>query len=201
MTQPKSAILVVPGTSFESGETLLSALKATLDQARYDFFLFNLWEEGGSLEKLTIGEIQENIETAAQHIREKGHSHIIGLGKSFGAGVLLSGSTDVFSELFLISPAIAFSSSASGSITELRSVPLGEIPSIMDITIGKAELGKVSAQVTIIHGNKDRKISINNTINLCNSLANCSFIPVPNMEHSLSTDDYSKIAKLISRQT
>lgn len=178
---------------------LQNALKAKLDQARYDFFLFDLWEKKGRLERLTIREIQESIEITALHIREKGYDHIIGLGKSFGAGVLLSGNTDVFSELFLISPAIAFSNAAPGSITQFRSVPLGKIPSIMDITIGKTELGKVSTQITIIHGDEDRKMPIDNSINLCNSLANCSFVPVPNMEHSLSTDDYSEIAKLISR--
>lgn len=201
MIRTKSAILVVPGINFESGDALVHSVSAYLKDADFDFFLFDLWKSAGSLETLSLRRIHDALDGFCSHIKEQGHEQVIGLGKSFGGGVLLSSPNDIFSKLLLVAPAISYTDSDFGSVRDLFDETLRGIPSVLSISIGKKDLEQIAVPVEILHGTADQIVSIDNSVNICRALSDCSLMQVPQMEHSLSPDDYKRIAEILVSNT
>ncbi len=201
MTRAKSAVLIVPGINFESGDALVQSVCAYLKDADFDFFLFDLWKSAGSLETLSLRRIHDALDGFCSHIMEQGYEQVIGLGKSFGGGVLLSSPSNIFSKLLLVAPAISYTDSDFGSVRGLLDETMRDIPSVLSISIGKKDLEQITVPVEILHGNADKIVSINNSMNICSALRDCSLMQVPQMEHSLSPDDYKRIAEILVSNT
>ena len=64
----------------------------------------------------------------------------------------------------------------------------------------RGELNKVDIPVRMIRGGKDRMVSKNETINVCNMIGNCHYSEIPFFPHPLGFIDPKHIARLIDVQ-
>ncbi|MEI6731830.1 MAG: hypothetical protein WCK90_04070 [archaeon] len=181
----KGCVILIPGMSGSplNDERYDKIEKALLGKG-YAFLRIEFWNNPKELNNLSLQELFDAIDQAVAFARRK-YNKVIGLGKSFGGG-LLTAHHEGFDSLMLLSPAFRFGENETISI--LKNVPFSQIESLAKLVVDKKLLNDMP-KTLIIHGTSDSVVSIDNSRKMAKSASNCKLIELQGQDHSYTQEN------------
>ncbi len=111
--------------------------------------------------KKTIYDLHREFDDIVKFFIKKGFKEIDVIGKSLGAGILLTYSNPLIKKMVLWAPAINLSKESN--IKSILFKKFKSINSFWDIKINKEDLLKIRSKVFIIHGSNDNIVPFSNS--------------------------------------
>ena len=178
----QTAILFIPGISAGALTDRFLPFANAVTEAGMAILRVEIWKDQADLEAMTIKQIFTEIDAASSYLEGEGYTTIIGVGKSFGGGMLLLRNYPKLKALSLWAPAIGFSETSS--FENLKSIQLKEVTKIMDITLDPKMLAAINVPVQFVHGDADTSIPLENSRALAAHISNATIETISGMGHS-----------------
>lgn len=185
-------VVVLPGAGHGPyGDIFDQFAEEAASNGRY-VLRFQSWEDHEELGSKTLGDLHGEIDAAVEFLEDRGCTHIAIVGKSFGAGIALTHVPDPVGEVVLWAPFLM-----------VREESNLEADQPMDLqeytpTIDSATLGRIEAQVRILHGDEDR-LPFENSEKMADALPNGELIEIEGADHSFLGPDSGVDAVTVER--
>lgn len=187
----KSVAVFLPGVS---GGAFSERYRPLLDACTTEGIAvarLSSYADADVLKNKTIAELHADIDTAISYLKAHGYTSLFGIGKSFGGALMLTHQSQDIKRKVLWAPAIAAVEQGGNSNAYLR-VPVGSIPTMMDVCVGRSFLEKIETPTLLIHGTADDQIPFANSEKMAAMLPNAQLIPVNGADHSYKNPEHER---------
>lgn len=172
--------IFLPGTSGGIFEGKYDYLVEIFKKNKCSFLMPEIWKDATDLGSMSLQEIYHDLDDIVSFLSDRGLNRILGIGKSFGATVLL-GYKDVFSELILLAPPIAVGH--KDKVLKLLTIHMQNV-SMTDLVVDGEHLENIAAHKVLIIGSKDDIVSLDSIKDLASILRNAEIKVVDGGDHS-----------------
>ncbi len=176
-----SVVLFLPGISGGAFSDRFLPLVTLAQETGFPIARLHAWEGEADVAQHTYAHYQTVLLEAIEYLREQGYHSIVGVGKSFGGGLLLSIHHEALTQKILWAPAIGWGEVAN--LTSLRNTPLSQIPTLKDLQLSAAFVAEDPACITIIHGTADTAFPIDTSVAITQA-SQGSLTKIPEAGHS-----------------
>lgn len=181
-TPSKVAAIFLPGMSGGALDEKYEGLADILNKNEVALLRLQSWSDKDDLKSKSISGLVDTIAHALEILKEKGYREFIGIGKSFGASILLFARIPELEKLVLWAPLVHVSNEST--FETLFSTPFSKIESWDDVTIGKEVLKTYAAKVFFIRGSEDTISEERDLMNAVNLLPNATLHTIQKVGHT-----------------
>lgn len=157
-----SVVLFLPGISGGAFSDRFLPLVTLCQETDFPIARLHAWEGEADVAQHTYAHYQTAVLEAIEYLREQGYRSIIGVGKSFGGGLLLSIHHEALTQKILWAPAIGWGEVAT--LNALCDTPLRELADLKELQLSATFVAEDPAHIAIIHGTADTAFPIETSV-------------------------------------
>ena len=172
--------IFLPGTSGGILEGKHDYLVEIFKNNKCSIFMPEIWKDAADLGSMSLQEIYHDLDDIVSFLSDKGCNRILGIGKSFGATVLL-GYKDIFSELILLAPPIVVGD--KDKVLKLLPTHMQNV-SVADLMVDGEHLKNITAHTVLVIGSRDDVVSLDSIKDLASILRNAEIKVIDGGDHS-----------------
>ncbi|WP_232702464.1 alpha/beta hydrolase [Halobacterium wangiae] len=180
-------IAVMPGAGHGPWGGIFDRLAEAAAADGSHVFRFESWTPSGVWEK-SLDDLHAELDAAVRVLQDRGCTDLAVVGKSFGAGVMLTHVPDAVDRLVLWAPA-AFDFGEESHIGGVSAAPIEELDSRQ---IGPGTLADVDAAALLIHGSEDAVVPVENSRRVVDALADAELLVREGEDHSFRGVDLER---------
>jgi esterase/lipase len=156
-----SVVIFLPGISGNVFSNRFTSLSDACNSAGFDFMRTNIWNDADDLQDMTLNELCKSLIKVVDYCSGNRYKNIVIIGKSFGGGLAMCINDIRVNKKILLAPAFKVSTKSTlGSVSDLD---LREVFDSNEIVLSVDDIRNDSACYYIVHGTKDKVISLKNS--------------------------------------
>jgi len=179
-----TVVLFLPGISGKAHSKRFQPLVDITLGAGLPIARLDAWSGEESLQDKTYTQMQQLVTQAIEHLASLGYVQIIGVGKSFGGGLLLSMHNEALTKKILWAPAIGF-----GMESALYATKLKEIADLKTIQVSPEFVRADAAKIYIVHGTADTAFPIETSREFIAHATAGQLVEVAGADHSFKAPE------------
>jgi pimeloyl-ACP methyl ester carboxylesterase len=179
-------VLFLPGISGKAFSSRFDPLAHVVVEQGFKIARLSAWEDESEVHTMSLADLHVILTEALAVLTERGATEVIGIGKSFGGGVLLSFEDSLLARKILWAPAIGISE--SGNLEQVLSQELGSISQLLDIKLSAERLAHTDTHIAIIHGDADTVMPLLNSEEIV-AAAHGRLTIIPGADHSFKSPE------------
>jgi len=180
-----TAVLFLPGISGKAFSHRFQPLVDAVLASGFPIARVHGWEDGVDVNSHTWSYYHKVLDEVMRSLDERGYKKIIGIGKSFGGGLLLSYHHPNIVKKILWAPAIGVGDDAT--FEQHKNDLLSGIASFLDLHLTSGFISDDTAFICIIHGTADNIVPITNSEKIVQYARGGRLTKIEGADHSFKT--------------
>lgn len=177
LTVPESGsdcgAVLLPGASSGAFGGIFDELARRIAESGATFLQFETWDGLDELGEKDPADLYAEMDAAIERLRERGCERVVGVGKSFGCGVLLTNDRSALAGMVLWAPAVATGFDERGSFG-----------------VDESDLSAVEMPVKLLQGTDDEVVETGNSEWIADRLDSGTLVTIPGAGHAYERDEH-----------